>query len=479
MSVLMKIYQRLPAFLRSHAASWRGRQLHRWRYGPQAERLVAEAYEREAWDARQWTRYQEERLAYVLHRAATKVPYYRELWARRRRQGDHRSWEELAHWPILEKQQLRAHPESFVADDCHRAQMYSEQTSGTTGTPLRFWLQRESIQAYYALVEARCRGWHGVSRHERWALLGAKIVVPYGQRRPPYWVYNSPMNQLYLSIYHLSEETVGNYLDALRKYEATHLYGYCWALYTLARLVVQQNRDDVKLKVVLTQAEPLYPHHRAMIERAFHCPVRETYGMAEYVTMASECPQGRLHLWPELGWLETLDGEEPVPPGRSGEVVATSLLNADMPLVRYRVGDRIRRAPPDERCACGRRLPLLQAVEGRIDDLLYTPDGRYVAQLYPILATARVHESQLVQETLRRVRVRYVPAPGFTESDARSIVDNLRARMGDVEVLLEPVTSIPRTAGGKFQFIICQLPDAQRQEIEKGATYVALSGSDR
>ena len=79
----------------------RGLYLSSWRYGPESERLVEEALEREGWSPARWRSWQEERLAYVLHRAITQVPYYRAQWAERRRHGDGSSSELLENWPIL------------------------------------------------------------------------------------------------------------------------------------------------------------------------------------------------------------------------------------------------------------------------------------------------------------------------------------------------------------------------------------------
>src|SRR2546430_6312499 len=102
--ILLRLYHRLPAPGRSVATSLRGLYLRSWRYGPESERLVAEALERERWSAERCKAWQEERLAYVLHRAATRVPYYREQWAARRRQGNRASWAYWENWPILEKE---------------------------------------------------------------------------------------------------------------------------------------------------------------------------------------------------------------------------------------------------------------------------------------------------------------------------------------------------------------------------------------
>ena len=126
----LKAYHNLPSPLRSVAASLRGFYLRSWRYGPETDRLVEEALERENWTPHRWKAWQEERLAHVLHRAATQVPYYREQWAARRRQGDRASWDYLENWPILEKDFVRENPRAFVADDCDVRKMFCEQTSG-------------------------------------------------------------------------------------------------------------------------------------------------------------------------------------------------------------------------------------------------------------------------------------------------------------------------------------------------------------
>ncbi|MBK9054031.1 MAG: hypothetical protein IPL78_24890 [Chloroflexi bacterium] len=74
--------------------------------------------------------------------------------------------------------------------------------------------------------------------------------------------------------------------------------------------------------------------------------------MAEIVCAASECEAGQMHLWPDVGWLEILsfEADEPVNPGDEGRFVCTSLLNADMPLIRYAVGDTGAVAPQGTKC---------------------------------------------------------------------------------------------------------------------------------
>src|SRR5690606_20279257 len=228
-----------------------------------------EAHERESWSPAEWQAWTEERLAYVLHRAATRVPYYRDHWAERRRRGDRASWERLENWPVLEKEEVRRAPERFLADDIPAGQVFREMTSGTTGTPLVVMRSIETTRALYALSLARTRLWHGLSLRDRWGMLGARPVAPPRSRRPPFWVWNAALRQLYMSGSHRAPDLVRHYLDALARYGVVYLYGVTSSLLVLAQEVLALGRRDLRMHVVITNAEPVFEHQRRAIEEAF------------------------------------------------------------------------------------------------------------------------------------------------------------------------------------------------------------------
>jgi phenylacetate-CoA ligase len=234
MSRAIQIYHRLPAFARFAAASLRGFQLRQWRYGPETELLVREALERETWDAGRWQEWQQSSLARMLKHASEDVPYYREAWQRRQTTGEMRSPLLLQNWPVLSKETLRLNPKSFIAEGVSTNRLRVEHTSGTTGTPLQLWQSRATARKWYALMEARWRGWNGLSRTDRWAILGGQLVAPISQKKPPFWVWNVGLKQLYLSTSHLSERTCVAYLNAIKDYRVVYLWGYASALYSLA-----------------------------------------------------------------------------------------------------------------------------------------------------------------------------------------------------------------------------------------------------
>ena len=464
--MVLKGFHSLPPFLRSFIASLRGEYLRAWRYGPKTDRLCDEALAREHWTSREWEKWQEERLAVLLYRAEKHVPYYREHWAKRRGAGDRASSEVLSNWPLLEKDTLRENPRAFVADDRSISRMFHDHTSGTSGKPLDIWLSRETVQTWYALFEARCRRWNGVSRHDRWAIIGGQLVAAAHQDAPPFWVWNAPLHQLYLSAYHLAPRHIASYVDALDTYRVQYLVGYPSAIHTIARAVLEQQISPPRLRVVLVNAEPMLENQRREIAEAFGCPVRETYGMAEIVAAASECEHGTLHLWPDVGVLETVEIARESDESQTREFVCTGLLSMDMPLIRYRVGDCGQLDASGTTCECGRTLPAIRALDGRSDDILYTIDGRAVGRLDPVFKSRLpISEAQIVQETLDRIRVRYVAMEGFTSAHSEALADRIRERMGPVNVVLDQVNAIPRTANGKFRAVVCELSAEERKKV--------------
>lgn len=463
-SLAANIYFGLPSFLKEGVASVRGYQLRRWRYSHTTDQQVEDALARESWSDTQWQAWRQPKLTELLRRAATKVPYYRELWSSRPQ--ERKDFETLQNWPVLKKSALRQRPHAFLAEDVDPKQLGVLHTSGSTGTPLKLWQSRQTVQAWYALFEARWRAWHGLSRHDRWAILGGKLVVSAAQQGPPFWVWNAGMNQLYLSSYHLAPNNAAAYVKALTDHKVTYVWGYASALATLARDILEQGLKLPQLRAAISNAEPLYAHQRDLISRAFGCRVYDTYGMTEMACGASECEHGSMHLWPDAGFWEVLsdDSDTPVPPGESGRLVCTGLINNDMPLIRYEVGDRVTLADPASVCSCGRKLPMLESVEGRNDDTIITPNGRHVGRLDPVFkSNFPIVEAQVIQDAPDHLLVQIVPAPGCNSDTESALIAALAERAEGMRIDVRRVNCIRRGPNGKFKSVI-RLPfESERQ----------------
>lgn len=458
----LSFYHKLPYPLKSLAASLHGYHLRFRRYGKDSERLVEEALERERWSWEEWRSWQQAHLAEILELAAKQVPYYRDYWDKRRQKGDRASWAYLENWPVLKKDPLRKSPKAFVAEGTDFRTLIEEHTSGTTGTPLTIWRNLATERQWYALYEARVRRWSGFSYRDRWAILGAQPIIPVTQQHPPFWVWNAGLNQLYLSAIHISETFISSYVEALWKYRVRYLLGYPFALALIVRLAEKVGLPLPQLDAVITNSEILLPEIRSILSYGFRCRVVDTYGMSETVAAASECRFGRMHIWPDAGVIEVLrNGEDkPVDNTETGRLILTGLLNPIMPLIRYEIGDRGRWSSDATSCECGRQMPVLAEINGRMDDVLLSPDGRCIDAVIAVVfkADLPIREAQVIQKALNLLEIRVVPEAGFSNRDVDVLVKRVKKISGEnMHVDVVKVDVIPRGPNGKFRFIVSLL----------------------
>lgn len=433
------------------------------RYGNETERLVEETLERETWNKSQWDKWQNERLAFLLNLAATTVPYYRKQWQQRRKTGDKSSWELLQNWPILDKKEVRENPLAFISEKSSGKHLFVDHTGGTTGKPTMIYESRESIRQMYALHEARTRRWFGADRHQRWGMLGGQKIIPLNQTRLPYWVWNRGLNQVYFSVFHIKPETAKHYVDALWKYQPTHLVVYPSACAILAKFMLQQGLQAPEIKVIICNSESTLPKYRELMSKAFHCPIIDTYGMAEMCVAASECLEGIQHYWPDTGIIEVYDPhkEEFITDVDSpGDYMLTGLMNPDMPLIRYANHDIGYLPDWQTHCSCGRSLPSLANIAGRSNDLILTKDGRELYILDTLYNGLPVVEGQLIQYSINEFEIKVIPDEEYShDSTLIAITARLGQYLGEVDLKLTEVDEIEKNTNGKFKPFISMIND--------------------
>jgi phenylacetate-CoA ligase len=452
MSGADRLYARAPVWAQHLLVSTYGLRLRYLRYGP-AQRAELALLRRSQWlTGAEMDELQLERLNAVLERARTHVPFYRE-------RGDIparplRSLDELRTLPLLRKDDLRLHGATFAADDVDPASRVEIHTGGTTGKPLTVYCDRATLQRNFAHFE-RFKEWTGIRRGDRIATFGGRIVVPPTQSAPPFWRHNLANNALLLSSYHMSPATIGSYVERLVSFAPAMLEGYPSSLAPIARHIVEQGITTLRPRAVITSSETLEPSTRALFEQAFGCKVFDQYGSAEMAVFVGQCEHGRYHASPDFGVLELVreDGT-PAPPGEVGEVVATGFINPVMPLIRYAMGDLAVRAA--EPCPCGRAFPVLERVEGRRDDVLVTPDGRWVGRLDPVFkAVSSLYETRIVQDAVDHVRVETVVDGEFTVEQEAVLLHELQKRLGPLmQIDIARVPELPRTASGKLRAVV-------------------------
>lgn len=452
----MHIYNYLPLSIQNIAVSLYGYYIRKRRYGGNFRKYVAKL-ERDQWlTVEELAQIQRQRLRSIVAHAYKNVPYYRNLFDKiGLSPEDIKDVENLKEIPILEKKTLREHTNEFIAKSISRRKLMPYTTGGTTGTPLTIYVTKDAIQYNFATAEARYKHWAGVKSGDRLATFLGRVIVPASVKKPPFWRWNTSFNQLLFSSFHMSEENLKYYVEELRRFRPEVIQGYVSTVHTLASYILNHDKEIPPPKAVLVSSETLFDWQRKDIEKAFGSKVFNGYSAAEYTAFISECEEGGLHISPEYGVVEFEKK------GNKYELITTGLFNYAMPLIRYRIGDVVIPSPSGERCPCGRELPLVNSIEGRTDDMIVTPEGRYIspASLSLVFQSARnIKEAQIIQFSFHKVAVRLVKKEAFDRSDHDFIIRELRSRLGNnISISIEFVKEIERTKAGKFRFIISDI----------------------
>ncbi|MGB4623797.1 MAG: phenylacetate--CoA ligase family protein, partial [Candidatus Methanoculleus thermohydrogenotrophicum] len=260
------------------------------------------------------------------------------------------------------------------------------------------------------------------------------------------------------------EETLPAYIQEIRRFKPGFIQAYPSTATMLARYMVEHGIEPFPtVKAILCGSENLYPWQRDLLTRAFECRVFSWYGNSEQTVLAGECEESTLyHIFPEYGIVELIgrDGQPVEEPGVMGEVVATNLTNYVCPLIRYRTRDVAIAAA--KQCSCGRQYPLLEKVEGRLQEFIVTRSGHLISVTpinYESGAFENIKQFQMYQETMGELIMKVVRKPTYTEDDTRQLIQELRWQLGDdMDVQIRFVDEIPRTEGGKFRYLIQKLP---------------------
>lgn len=427
------------------------------RYGGDFARKSAEFHSRDNFNIDEWHEYQTRELRRLLVHCYQNVSYYRDVFSERyidERQLQSFLLEDLVRLPLLEKNTIRIKPNQFISRNVNPKKLHIYLTSGTTGTPLAILSSDETDRSVQAAYEARVRKWAGLDHKMSRAMIGGRLVVPKGITSPPFWRYNIFEHQLYMSAFHISPANTPDYVQALNHFRPDYLVGYTSAHFFLARMIDELGLKVYKPRAVLTSSEKLTEDMRYQIEKVYQCEVFDGYSGVENCCLASECEYHRMHISPDVGIVEIVNAfGEQVKPGEPGEIVATGFLNFDQPLVRFRTGDMAIQSA--ELCPCGRNMPVLENVIGRLEDTVIGRDGRETVRFHGIfVGLPGVREGQIVQDTILDFRVRLVVDTDFEKGEMDIIRQRFEERLGQINLVFEFVGQIERTERGKFRAVI-------------------------
>jgi len=412
------------------------------------------------WTREQHDLYQLQKLQQLLAHAYTHIPFYHSLYSRA---GVHphqlRTLDDIKEFPTIDKTDLQQHLELMRAQNMPARAFQYHTTGGSTGQPTgMYWEADRTVPVERAFMQRQFE-WIGFRMGQDRSILIRGIPVSGGEVAERL----GPID-LRLSIYHMTESTLAEYIRIIQEFQPVAIQAYPSSAYILAQHILESGGARFpSLKVVLCGSENLYPWQRQTIAQAFGCRVYSWYGHSEYAALGGECEcSERYHFYSEYGLTELLRGDgTAASPGERGEIVATGFNNMAMPLIRYRTQDFARRSTTDA-CPCGRHYLLVDAVEGRLQEMIVSDAGNLVPMTAINMHTEvfdNVLQFQFVQQRPGHLDMHIIPRSTYSRKDEKTIQEEMMKKIGHQFTLdIHIVDSIPTTATGKSRFLVQHLP---------------------
>ena len=391
------------------------------------------------WNYEQLLSFQNKRLRKIVNYAYENIPGHRAKFIENRvKPNDVQTVDDLYKLPTTTREEIQEN-DRFVNKKLITGTLY---TGGSTGTTLKYFESKESGMIRW-LAHLRGWRWNGYEHgSKRIAVISSAQGIVGGE------------NTLNLHG-DLTEKNLAVNISKINEFRPQHLRGYVSSIYIMAKYCLDNNMTIDGIESINVIAETLYDHQREVIEKCFKCKVYEEYCCNDGGASAWECgAHNDLHYTMERAIIEEV----------GGEMIVTDLWNKAMPFIRYRNGDAVKFL--DEKCRCGRALPLI-SVQGRTNDILLTPNG-------PISPVFLMHHGsgqvgidkrmgdfrsgircvQYIQDSGYRLKVNLVKNKWCSSKEIEEFLTTLDEIAPGMHIDLQVVDELMTTEKGKRQFIV-------------------------
>ena len=388
---------------------------------------------------------QVQKLKVILKEAVDQVPFYFDL--RGRIDFDNFSFAELEKFPIVNKSIIRDNYQMFISNKYKIDQLEFKATSGSSGEPFQV------PKSFYSDGIEQCmmyRAW-SMNPSYKYKFRDPCIVLRSYSPEPgemPYKV-DKILNYWYLSPFDINDKNIKVYYEFILKSCAKIIRAYPSSLYILTLYLEKYNLRLPQIKTLFTSSENLLPIYYKKIKEYWNLPLIDWYGQNERTVTVQMCEFGTYHNNDEYGIIEF---------DKRNQIIATSLNNNIMPLIRYATNDLAKPSLLKE-CSCGRSLSIaFESIDGRADDLLMKADGSIVptVKIYHAMESFQfIKQFRIIQYSDKSVTLELVSSLFLDEKLIGQIENEIINRLGNINVSTKIVEQIERDRNtGKIKSII-------------------------
>jgi len=405
------------------------------------------------WNSEQLRAFQWSELERILQHAFRTVPYYQRKYAAAGiRLEDIRTPEDFSKLPPLTRAEVNQHRDELRSTE-FSGKLLPHATGGSTGQPTRFYITLDSYD-WRSAAWSRAYSWSGCRLGERTLYLwGAPVGKVSAARQTKLRTYHWLRRELVYSTFSQSAEFWDRIYAGALRFRPRFIVGYVSSIEEFAKYLLAAGRTLPGIQAVIAAGEPVLEHTRELTVKALGAPLFNTYGSREFMSIAAECPEHHgLHMNSENLYIE-IDS----PDGTSGEVLVTDLHNYGMPFLRYRNGDAATLDSVAE-CACGRGLPLIRSIEGRVVDVIRSRSGRVVpGELFPqvLKEIPEIREFQVRQRTLDELVLSVVVDGDLSLAATKLIREEIESHLhGEMNLAICQTNRLEPLPSGKRRVVV-------------------------
>ncbi len=368
--------------------------------------------------------------------------------------------EDMKRLPILTKEEIRGNSASMISKGYSVDKLMRAKTGGSTGKSLEIYMTEECSELRNACAR-RSDIWSGWKPGEPIGACWGNPHLPANLKEKLISCLLTPF--IFLDTMSVTEQSVKEFVLQWKRVRPTLLFGHAHSIFIFAQFIQGMGlTSDVRPRGIISTSMMLMPHERKFIEEVFGVNVTDRYGCEEVSLLGCECEYHEgMHLNIEHLFIEFVkDDGSYAAPGEPGSIVVTDLMNKSMPFIRYQVEDV--GVQTDRKCSCGRGLPLMESVTGRVADFLVKRDKTRVAGVSLIENTlTRIHgidQMQIIQETIDEITLNLVVSAEFEKEQEDALYEYFRCLFGkDTTVNINRQNSIEPERSGKYRFSICKV----------------------
>lgn len=334
-------------------------------------------------------------------------------------------------------------------------------TSGSTGSPVTVRVNAVT-SAMWGAISLRDHLWHRRDPELTMAAIRWRVeeigLAPDGLS---FENWGDPHNQFFETgpgIYLNSMASVQEQLSWLSMTQPSYLVMHPSNVMALIKASEAGAFDHSSLQQLRTVGEALPSGIRELCHSVLGAKLVDFYSSEEVGYIALQCPDTEnYHIQGESVYVEVVrDDGSACDEGEIGKVLVTSLRNFSTPLIRYEIGDY---AELGGSCSCGRGLPVLNRVVGRVRNMLKLADG---GSRWPNLGFqefidfASIKQFQLIQHDYEKLELKLVVSQPLTADQEIEISTVIRRQLGAFFMIdLSYHDQISRGAGGKYEDFLC------------------------